>query len=99
MAKTLSRRNFLKVASGAVGVTVLAACVPAAPSAPSAAEVESGEAPPAETGAIWVLHKKDFHPDYNDFIRNHIVTYAEENDLTLDVAYTAGFAGTGADIT
>lgn len=45
-----------------------------------------------------MLHKQDFHPEYNDFIRAHIENFAAENDLSLDVAFTAGFAGTGADI-
>ncbi len=93
---TLSRRNFLKMTGAAVGVSALAACVPAVPQ--SGADVEGEVSTPAEPGALWVLHKQDFHDGYNEFLRAHIVSFAEQNDLELDVAFTAGFAGTGADI-
>ncbi len=103
--KTLSRRSFLRLAGGAIGVTALAACVPPA-AAPAAAPAESGgEAAPAETAApaaepktLWVLHKQDFQPEYNDFMRAHIVQFAESKGLTLDVNFTAGFQ-TGGDLT
>lgn len=100
--KRLSRRDFLRIAGGAVGMAAVAACVPAAPPAQQQAAPETsggGEAPApaAAPGTLWVLHKKDFHDGYNDFIRQHIVKFAEENGLQLDVAFTAGFAGTGAD--
>jgi len=100
VAKTqLTRRHFLKLAGSTVGLGLLAGCVPAVPeSAPAAADVTQGEAPAEEGGALWVLHNKDFHPGYNDYMRNHIVSYADDNGLTLDVAFTAGFQGTGADI-
>mgnify|MGYP003572198063 CR=1 FL=1 len=90
----LTRRSFLKFAGGTVAIGALAACVPAAPAPAGEA---GGEAPATDPGTLWALQKQDFHPEYNDFIRAHIVNYAAENDLTLDVAYTAGFAGTGAD--
>ncbi len=90
----LTRRSFLKFAGGTVAVGALAACVPAGP----AADGGEGAAPAAETGTLWVLHKQDFHPEYNDFVRAHIEQFAADNGLALDVAFTAGFAGTGADI-
>ncbi len=96
----VSRRQFLRLAGGAVGVTALAACVPAAPTtAPSAgSDSGSGSAPAAEPTTLWVLHKQDFHPEYNDYMRAHIVQFAESKGLTLDVNFTAGFQ-TGGDIT
>ncbi|GIV77579.1 extracellular solute-binding protein [Litorilinea aerophila] len=99
MAKTnLTRRRFLQLTGSAVGLSALAACVPAAPAPATDTGSAGGAAPAAEPGSLWVLHKQDFHPEYNEFIRQHIVSFAEEKGLQLDVAYTAGFAGTGADI-
>jgi ABC-type glycerol-3-phosphate transport system substrate-binding protein len=96
ISKHVSRREFLRLAGGVAGVSLMAACVPAAP---TAAPVDGGAAAPAqEPSTLWVLHKQDFHPDYNDLIRAHIVQFAEERNVELDVAFTAGFAGTGADI-
>ena len=95
MAKSkLTRRSFLQLTGGALGVTALAACVPAGE---PAADDGSG-APAAAPGTLWVLHKQDFHPEYNDFMRAHIVQFAEDNGLELDVAFTSGFQGTGADV-
>jgi multiple sugar transport system substrate-binding protein len=98
--KHVSRREFLRLAGGVAGVSLMAACVPAAPPA-AAPGTDTGAAAPApaqEPSTLWVLHKQDFHPDYNDLIRAHIVQFAEERNVELDVAFTAGFAGTGADI-
>lgn len=96
-SKHVSRREFLRLAGGVAGVSVLAACVPAAPSAAPSAEGDAA-APAQEPGTLWVLHKQDFHPEYNDFMRAHIEQFAADKGLTLDVAFTAGFAGTGTDI-
>ncbi len=90
----LTRRSFLKFAGGTVAIGALAACVPAT-TAPAG---DGGAAPAAEVGSLWVLHKQDYHPEYNDFIRAQIVDYAEANNLELEVAFTAGFEGTGADV-
>jgi multiple sugar transport system substrate-binding protein len=97
--KHVSRRQFLRLAGGAAGIGLLAACVPAGPAAPGTAPAgDTGAAAPAqEPGTLWVFHKQDFHPEYNDYLRAHIVKFAEERNLELDVAFTAGFAGTGAD--
>src|SRR5690606_16540209 len=103
MAKTsFSRRQFLQMSGVAAGAAALAACVPAAP-APSgdtstSTDDGAGAAPATSSDALWVLHKQDYHPEYNEFIRQQIQQYAAENDYALDVAFTAGFAGTGADI-
>jgi multiple sugar transport system substrate-binding protein len=47
-------------------------------------------------GALWILEQKDFHPDYNEWIRSEITAYSAEKDWPLDISYIAGFAsGTG----
>jgi len=92
----LTRRSFLQVSGGAIGLAALAAC--AAPAAAPAGSSGEAAAPAEQPGTLWVLHKQDFHPGYNDFIRAHIVKFAEDNNLKLDVAYTSGFAGTGTDV-
>jgi multiple sugar transport system substrate-binding protein len=62
-------------------------------------QVEAEAAGPAMasvSGALWVLQGKDFHPDYNDYVRAEITAYAAEQGWPLDISYTAGFAsGTG----
>lgn len=102
MAKTsFSRRQFLQMSGVAAGAAALAACVPAAPAptgGDTAAAGDGGAAPATSSDTLWVLHKQDFHPEYNEFMRQHIQDYAAENGYALDVAFTAGFAGTGADI-
>ena len=92
----VTRRHFLQTAAGMAGVAALAACVPAAPA--PAGEAGGAAAPAAETKRLWVLQKQDYHPDYNDFIRAHIERFAQDNGYELDVAYTSGFGGTGADL-
>lgn len=95
MGKTrLTRRNFLQLTGGALAISALAACVPGggAP-APEADAGAGADAPAAEPGSLWVLHKQDFYPQYNEFIRQHVVDFAAENNIQLDIAYTAGFGG------
>jgi len=95
----LTRRSFLQVSGGAIGLAALAAC--AAPAAPApedtTASGEGGAPPLTSSDSLWVLHKQDYHPAYNDFMRAHIENFAAENNLALDVAFTAGFGGTGAE--
>lgn len=56
---------------------------------------ESGAMATVE-GALWILQKKDFHPDYNEYVRAQINEYANEQGWPLDLSYIAGFAsGTG----
>ena len=94
----LTRRSFLQLSGGAIGVAALAACAaPVAPAPEMGGETEGEAAPVTSSDALWVLHKQDFHPEYNDFIRAHIEEFANENGYDLDVAYTAGFSGAGAD--
>jgi len=95
--KQLSRRHFLKLTGGAVGVIAVAACTPFARRAGTTAD-DQPVVPAAETSALWVLHNEDLHPGYSQFIRAHIETYAAENDLALDVGYTGELAGTGPEI-
>jgi multiple sugar transport system substrate-binding protein len=58
-------------------------------------EVEKEAAVTVE-GALWVLEAKDYHPDYNEYIRSEINKYADEQGWPLDLSYIAGFAsGTG----
>lgn len=92
----LTRRGFLQLTGSVLGMTALAAC--AAPVQAPADGAEAGAAPAESPGTLWVLHKQDFHPAYNDYIRAHIVEFASENNLELEVAFTAGFQGTGADV-
>ena len=102
--KTLSRRSFLRLAGGAMGVTALAACAPpaAAPVAPAAAPAAAEAAPAAtavpaqEGGELWVILKQDFHPSYNEYLRTKITEYASEQGWTVEITDSAGFAtGTG----
>lgn len=59
-------------------------------------EVEAAAETVSVDGALWVLESKDFHPDYNEYIRSEITTYADEQGWPLDISYIAGFAtGTG----
>ena len=91
----LTRRSFLQVSGGAIGLAALAAC--AAPATAPAGSSGEAAAPAEQPGTLWVLHKQDFHPEYNDFLRSRIEQFAADNNLKLDVAYTAGFSGSGAD--
>jgi multiple sugar transport system substrate-binding protein len=95
----LSRRQFLRVSGGALGVIALAACAPAAPaSAPSAGSESGGAAVVSEDTPLWVLQTQDFHPDYNDFVRKHIEDFAREKGYALEVADVAGFVAGGAEL-
>jgi ABC-type glycerol-3-phosphate transport system substrate-binding protein len=67
--KQLSRRAFLQVAAGSLGITVLAACAPAATTAPAAPESGESEsaavAQEAQEGTFWGLqydpHVETYH--------------------------------------
>jgi multiple sugar transport system substrate-binding protein len=76
-------------------VTVEVAKEGEAPEAEQVAE-SPGMASATVEGALWILEQKDFHPDYNEYIRHEITVYAAEHDWPLDISYIAGFAsGTG----
>jgi multiple sugar transport system substrate-binding protein len=94
-----SRRHFLRLSGGALGVMALAACVPAG--APAGEAVDTGAAGGvvvAENTPLWVLQTQDFHPDYNDFVRKHIEDFAREKGYALEVADVAGFVAGGAEL-
>lgn len=99
MIKTgLSRRHFLRLSGGALGVMALAACVPAGAPASAPAAEGSGAAIVSEDTPLWVLQTQDFHPDYNDFVRKHIEDFAREKGYALEVADVAGFVAGGAEL-
>lgn len=107
--KRLSRRGFLRVSGGALGVAALAACAPpaAAPAADSgggdtgsageAAAPASADGPTAGD-PFWVLLKKDFHPDYNEFLRVKVQEYAESQGWPIEIADMTGFASGSGEI-
>jgi multiple sugar transport system substrate-binding protein len=96
----LSRRHFLRLTGGVLGVAALAACAPAAaPGSAPAAEGEGGGAVTvSEDTPLWVFQTQDFHPDYNDFIRRHIENFAREKGYALEVSDVAGFVAGGAEL-
>ena len=59
--------------------------------------VEVSAAPTEEEitveGALWILQKKDFFPAYNDYLRQEMGAFAQENDWPVDISYIAGFTG------
>lgn len=82
-AKRLSRRDFLRLAGGAVGVTALAACAPVA--APGAAPAGGGAAAPAEVTdmTVWVI--RSFAPPADDVLIANVETWAAQNNIDLDL--------------
>ena len=94
----LSRRQFLRLSGGALGVMALAACAPVgSPSAAPSGDAPGGISVAADT-PLWVLQTQDFHPDYNDFVRRHIEDFAREKGYALEVADVAGLgAGLGGE--
>lgn len=103
--KTLSRRSFLRLAGGAVGVTALAACAPpaaapaAAPAAPAAGEAAApaAAAPAAEmmvdsAHPLWVILDIDFHDTYNEYTQKALADYVAEQGWPLEFVDSAGFA-------
>jgi multiple sugar transport system substrate-binding protein len=49
-------------------------------------------------GALWILQKKDYHPDYNEYLRSTIGAYAAEQGWPLDMSYISGFSSGTGDI-
>jgi len=95
MSNKLSRRNFLKLTGGALGVGALAACAPATTEIPSDADTAGLT---AERGSLWVLLKKDFHPDYNEWLRVKVTEYAEGEGWDIEIADMAGFASGSGEV-
>jgi len=100
--KTLSRRSFLRLAGGAIGVTALAACAP--PAAAPAAAPAAGEAAAAETAEphaemmvdsahpLWVILDIDFHDTYNEYTQKELTDYVAEQGWAFELADSQGFA-------
>jgi multiple sugar transport system substrate-binding protein len=45
------------------------------------------------TGTFWVLQKKDFFPEFNDWFRAEMVGWCKERGWALDISYMAGYTG------
>lgn len=94
-----SRRQFLRLSGGALGVMALAACAPVgSPAAAPVGDAAPGGISVAADTPLWVLQTQDFHPDYNEFVRRHIEDFAREKGYALEVADVAGFVAGGAEI-
>jgi len=96
----LTRRQFLRLSGGALGVAALAACAPVGNtgSEPAAEGATDGSISVADDTPLWVLQTQDFHPDYNEFIRKHIEDFAREKGYPMEVADVAGFVAGGAEL-
>jgi multiple sugar transport system substrate-binding protein len=95
----ISRRQFLQVAGGALGVSLLAACAPAPGQTPATgAAGDAAVIDVADDTPLWVVVVQDFHPDYNTFIRTHIENFAKEKGWSLEVADMAGFVAGAAEL-
>ena len=44
-------------------------------------------------GTFWVIQKKDFFPDMNDWFRAEMTKYCKEKGWPLDITYEAGYTG------
>lgn len=44
-------------------------------------------------GTFWVIQKKDFFPDMNDWFRNECIKFCKEQGWPLDITYEAGYTG------
>ncbi len=97
MSKQISRRRFMQATGGALSVGLLAACVAPGGAPAPAEEAAAGGAPSVAAGTpLWVLTKADFHPDYNDYMRQHIEAFAAEKGYAIEIADVAGFSAGGA---
>lgn len=96
----LSRRQFLRLTGGALGVATLAACAPApgGQAGAPAAQSNGGAITVAADRPLWVLQTQDFHPDYNEFVRKHIEDFGKAKGYALEVADVAGFVAGGAEL-
>jgi multiple sugar transport system substrate-binding protein len=79
----LSRRDFLRLAGGAVSVTALAACVPVA--APGAAPAAEGDGAPAAVTEMTVWAIRSFAPPADDVLLANIESWASQNNIELDL--------------
>ncbi len=79
----LSRRDFLRLAGGAAGITALAACAPMA--APGAAPAAGGDAAPAAATELTVWAIRSFAPPADDVLLANIESWADQNNVKLDL--------------
>lgn len=98
MSNKLSRRSFLRLTGGALGVGALAACAPVTSTNEIPSDASNLASIDAEPGTLWVLLKQDFHPSYNEWLRTKVVAYAEEQEWDIEVADMAGFASGSGEI-
>ena len=82
----LSRRRFLQISGGVLGMSALAACT-----APAAAPGGEGGAA-AEPGSLWVIIDTDFHDAYNEYTEQELRDYAASQGWELELADSQGFA-------
>jgi len=83
---SLSRRNFLKYTAGVVGMSTLAACMPAAPAQPAAQQEaasgsEAAAAPESQEGVLWGLQ---YDPHVETYKRLAEL-FKEQSGVTLAV--------------
>ncbi len=50
-------------------------------------------APVQINGTLWVIQKKDFFPNFNDWWRAEVLSFCKEKGWPVDVTYEAGFTG------
>ena len=102
----ITRREMLKM-GGMASIGLLAAAC--APPAAQTTEDAGGDTAAAVSDtptdgevtvdrALWVIEQKDFHPDYNEYVRTKISEYAEEQGWPLDISYIAGFASGSGEV-
>lgn len=88
----LSRRRFLQLSGGALGMAAIAGCVtPSGDVAPDTGG-DGEAAPAAETGSLWVIIDTDFHDAYNEYTEQELRDYAAEQGWELELADSQGFA-------
>ncbi|MEM7131801.1 MAG: extracellular solute-binding protein [Chloroflexota bacterium] len=90
----LSRRHFLQLTGGMLGVAALAACTPPA-AAPGNGD---GGGAPQETDSLWFVIAKDFHPGYDAFLRESVQAWTAEQGLELEMVDSAGFASGSGEL-
>jgi len=89
----LSRRRFLQLSGGVLGVSALAACA-----APGAAPAGGEGGAAAEADSLWFVIAKDFHPGYDAFVRESVQAWTAEQGLELEMVDSAGFASGSGEL-
>ncbi|GAB4569225.1 MAG: extracellular solute-binding protein [Anaerolineae bacterium] len=100
--QSITRRQFLRLSALGLMGAAAAACAPVAPQAPAPqppAEAPAEEKAPEKAavpeiqGKFWVLQKQDFFPAMNEWFRNEVIAFAEQNGWPVEVTYEAGYTG------